>query len=82
MELPGGEEWSYSRIVRIPDDDQVRPSTLEGTKTRIRVKHKLVTEVRYRMPGSKKDMILEMSTDVVIASVSSSLINRIAIHGP
>ncbi|KAL8277053.1 hypothetical protein RQP46_010587 [Phenoliferia psychrophenolica] len=68
VEIAAGEEWSYSRIVRVPDDDQVRPSTLEGTSTRIRVKHKLVTEVRYRTPGSKKDMILEMSTDVVIAS--------------
>lgn len=69
VELPGGKEWSYSRIVRVPDDDQVRPTTLDGTDTRIRVKHKLVAEVRYRIGGSKKDMILEMSTDVVIASV-------------
>lgn len=67
-ELLGEKEWSYSRIVRIPDDDHVRPTTLEHTETRIRVKHRLIAEVKYRMAGSKKDMVLSMSTDVTIAS--------------
>ncbi|KAK4701106.1 hypothetical protein P7C70_g5127, partial [Phenoliferia sp. Uapishka_3] len=79
-ELQADKEWSYSRIVRIPDDDHVRPTTLEGTDTRIRVTHKFVAEVRYRMNGSKKDMVLEMSTNVVIASFISAvlLLDRLA----
>ncbi|KAI5479009.1 cystathionine gamma-synthase [Pseudohyphozyma bogoriensis] len=67
-EIEGGREWSYSRIVRVGDDDNVRPSTLAMTDTKIRVNHRLVAEVKYRMPGSKRDMVLAMSTDVTIAS--------------
>lgn len=63
-------EWHFSRIVRIPDDDHVRPSTLKGTQTPIRVKHKFVVEIKYRLADGKKDMLLTMSTDLVIASVS------------
>ncbi|GAA5870594.1 hypothetical protein JCM8547_002056 [Rhodosporidiobolus lusitaniae] len=71
------KEWTYARVTRIPDDDLVRPSTLEGTDTPIRVKHNLVCQVRYRMKGSNKDQVLEMSSAVTIAScccLTSSLL--------
>ncbi|KAM0748003.1 hypothetical protein T439DRAFT_328663 [Meredithblackwellia eburnea MCA 4105] len=68
VELSEGKEWNYSRIVRLLDDDHLRPTTLEGTETKVRVKHRLVVEMRYRKPGSKKDMVLEMSTELTIAS--------------
>ncbi|GAA6050031.1 hypothetical protein JCM3770_001924 [Rhodotorula araucariae] len=75
--LEGGKEWMYARVTRIPDDDSVRPTTLEGTDTPIRVKHQLVCQVRYRFKGSKKDQVLEMASHVTIAScccLTSSLL--------
>lgn len=75
--LEGGKEWMYARVTRIPDDDSVRPTTLEGTDTPIRVKHQLVCQVRYRFKGSKKDQVLEMASTVTIAScccLTSSLL--------
>ncbi|GAA5864336.1 hypothetical protein JCM1840_006749 [Sporobolomyces johnsonii] len=66
--LERGKEWTYARVTRIPDDDSVRPTTLEGTDTPIRVKHQLVVQVRYRFKGSKKDLVLEMASNVTIAS--------------
>lgn len=66
--LEPGLPWTYSRIVRMLDDDSLRPTTLEGSETPIRVKHKLVMEVRYRVPGTKAEKTLECSTKVTIAS--------------
>ncbi|GAA5956901.1 hypothetical protein JCM21900_006284 [Sporobolomyces salmonicolor] len=66
--LERSKEWTYARVTRIPDDDSVRPTTLEGTDTPIRVKHQLVVQVRYRFKGSKKDLVLEMASKVTIAS--------------
>ncbi|CEQ40475.1 SPOSA6832_02102 [Sporobolomyces salmonicolor] len=66
--LERSKEWTYARVTRIPDDDSVRPTTLEGTDTPIRVKHQLVVQIRYRFKGSKKDLVLEMASKVTIAS--------------
>lgn len=63
-----GTPFTYSRIVRVPDDDHVRPTTLDGTATRIRAHHRLVFELKYRTPGSRREMHLEMSADLVVAS--------------
>ncbi|ORY91477.1 hypothetical protein BCR35DRAFT_298642 [Leucosporidium creatinivorum] len=68
VRLENGVPWSYSRIIRLLDDDHLRPTTLEHTETPLRVKHSLVTEVRYRMKGSKAEKTLECSTKVTIAS--------------
>lgn len=70
--LQRGKEWQYARVTRIPDDDLVRPTTLDGTETPIRVAHQLVCQVRYRFKGSKKDQVLEMASGVTIASVGPS----------
>ncbi|GAA5970544.1 hypothetical protein JCM8115_002735 [Rhodotorula mucilaginosa] len=75
--LEGGKEWMYARVTRIPDDDSVRPTTLKGTDTPIRVQHALVAQVRFRYKGSKKDHVLEMESKVDIAScccLTSSLL--------
>ncbi|GAA5900704.1 hypothetical protein JCM6882_000945 [Rhodosporidiobolus microsporus] len=75
--LNGGKEWMYARVTRIPDDDSVRPTTLEGTDSPIRVSHSLVLQVKYRFKGSKKDQVLEMASNVTIAScccLNSSLL--------
>lgn len=66
--VQAGVPFTYSRIVRVPDDDHVRPTTLDGTQSRIRAKHRLVFELKYRTPGSKREMHLEMSADLVVAS--------------
>lgn len=64
------EEYSYSTLLRIPTDDLVRPSTLPGTETRIRVTHSIVLEIRYRKEGEVEDRLLLISRPLVIASVS------------
>ncbi|BGP38964.1 hypothetical protein JCM10449v2_002902 [Rhodotorula kratochvilovae] len=67
--LAAGQEFHHSRICRVPDDDHVRPSTLEGSpKTRIRVSHKMSIEVRYRKDGDDEDMVLTIGKPVTITS--------------
>ncbi|GAA5844654.1 hypothetical protein JCM3766R1_005975 [Sporobolomyces carnicolor] len=88
--LQGGHEWTYARVSRVPDDDAVRPSTLAGTTTPIRVHHRLVMQIKYRLKGQKKDLVLEMSTAVTIAScccLTSSLLlpryrSQLSAHHP
>ncbi|GAA5955082.1 hypothetical protein JCM3765_003188 [Sporobolomyces pararoseus] len=88
--LTGGQEWTYARVSRVPDDDAVRPSTLPGTNTPIRVNHRLVVQIKYRFKGQKKDLVLEMSTAVTIAScccLTSSLLlpryrSQLSAHHP
>jgi hypothetical protein len=65
------EEYSYTTLFRVPTDEVVRPSTLPGTETRIRVTHTLILEIRYRKEGEVEDRILLISRPVVIASVSA-----------
>ena len=79
--LEGGKEWMYARVTRIPDDDSVRPTTLKGTETPIRVQHALVAQVRFRYKGSKKDHVLEMESKVDIASVSAGAGLRADVYG-
>ncbi|GAA5927512.1 hypothetical protein JCM3775_006004 [Rhodotorula graminis] len=67
--VEAGQEFHHSRICRVPDDDHVRPSTLDGSpKTVIRVSHQLSVEVRYRKDGDTEDMILTMGKPVTITS--------------
>lgn len=67
-----GAGWNYERIARLPCDDLIRPTTLDGTETKIRVSHSLVGEIRYRI-GNGPDQVLVMSKKVTIASVRPSL---------
>lgn len=55
--------------MRVPDDDLVRPTTLDGTETRIRVSHKLSVEIRYRKVGSDEDTATTILKPINIASV-------------
>ncbi|GJN89857.1 hypothetical protein Rhopal_002846-T1 [Rhodotorula paludigena] len=67
--LQPGQEFHHSRICRVPDDDKVRPTTLEGSEgTRIRVSHKMNVEVRYRKEGDDEDMVLTIGKPVTITS--------------
>lgn len=68
-ELAPNSPFHYARTMRIPMDDYVRPTTLEGTDARIRVSHKLSVEVRYRKEGDDVDKVLLVGKDVIIGSV-------------
>ncbi|GAA5918559.1 hypothetical protein JCM1841_003303 [Sporobolomyces salmonicolor] len=68
VHLQTGEEFNHTRICRVPDDDHVRPSTLEGTEASIRVSHKMSVEVRYRKEGDEEDMVLTIGKPITITS--------------
>ncbi|KAJ8294466.1 hypothetical protein OF846_002310 [Rhodotorula toruloides] len=69
VHLEAGQEFHHARICRVPTDDHVRPSTLDGSRgTRIRVSHVLSVEVRYKKDGSDEEMVLTMGKPVTITS--------------
>jgi hypothetical protein len=69
VRLAAGQELIHHRICRIPTEDQVRASTLEGTEgSPIRVEHRLAVEVRYRVEGAEETKLLCMEKTAVIAS--------------
>ncbi|KAM0745994.1 hypothetical protein T439DRAFT_330189 [Meredithblackwellia eburnea MCA 4105] len=72
-ELDKGEEFKWSKLMRIPDDDHCRPTTLEGTDTRIRASHKICVEIRYRKQGETKDMVVSILKPIQISSCCSAL---------
>ncbi|KAI5476785.1 Arrestin-like, N-terminal and Immunoglobulin E-set domain protein [Pseudohyphozyma bogoriensis] len=53
-----GEEYSYCRLMRCPNDNFMRPTTLEGTETRIRVRSELVVEIAYRTEGGEEKRMI------------------------
>ena len=69
--LEAGEEYAYSRVMRVPDDDFVRATTLEGSEGRIRVSHNLAVEIRYKVVGDEGgEKMLRLSKKLTITSVS------------
>lgn len=80
------EEWRMSRVYRVPMDDYVRSSTLDGSKARIRVSHRLLVVVRYRLPGKADEQRLEIGKPVTIdACCTLHFQNRLPMyssHGP
>ncbi|GAA6014743.1 hypothetical protein JCM10207_006924 [Rhodosporidiobolus poonsookiae] len=69
--VKSGQEFHHARIVRVPDDDYVRPTTVEGTDTPIRVSHKMSVEIRYRKEGDNpdaEDMVFTMGKAINITS--------------
>lgn len=60
------EEWRMSRVYRVPMDDYVRSSTLDGSKARIRVAHKLLILIRYRVASKPDEQQIEVSRPVTI----------------
>ncbi|KAK4056515.1 hypothetical protein OIO90_002362 [Microbotryomycetes sp. JL221] len=66
-QLDVGQEYHYSALFRVPNDDYIRPTTLKGTKTNIRVEHRLLVEIRYSKRGGD-DRLLSIQRPVEIAS--------------
>lgn len=53
------KEWTYKSFSRIPTEEVVRPSTLPGAKTPIRVDHHMVCEIKYLLAsGEEKNLAL------------------------
>lgn len=69
INISAGEERRLAWIMRVPDDDLVRPTTLDGTETRIRVSHVLSTEVVYRTATGSEDVSVTIRIPIKIASV-------------
>ena len=68
-EIEKGGEWTYRCLMRLPDDDVVRPTTLEGTVACIRVSHKLTVDIQHREKGAPEDMITTLTSPVTITTV-------------
>jgi hypothetical protein len=66
--LAAQTEYHYSRICRVPDDDHVRPSTLDASEGRIRVSHMLSVEIRYKTEEIPDEKILTIAKPITIAS--------------
>ncbi|GAA5840236.1 hypothetical protein JCM5353_007836 [Sporobolomyces roseus] len=66
--LPKEQEFRYSRICRVPNDDHVRPSTLKASEGRIRVSHSMIVEIWYKVEGGNEEKILTITKPLTIAS--------------
>lgn len=67
--LRKGDEWQIQHLARLPHDGKLSCSTLEGSKTGLRVRHQIGVEVKYCLDGAKTDLVLRMGKKVTIASV-------------
>lgn len=68
--LTQGEEYIYSRVMRVPDDNFVRPTTLAGSDSRIKVAHTIGVELRFRTALDPVEKVMTLTQVATIASVS------------
>lgn len=68
VDVPAGSHFTHSRLCRIPSDKLVRPTTLPGTDTPLRISHTCSIRVRFRENGDKEDRVIEIAKPVVVAS--------------
>lgn len=75
--IPAGKSYHLSHLTRLPNDDDIRPSTLEGSKTPLRVKHELIIEVRFASPRTDPSGVtssgvkmMKVAREITISSVS------------
>ena len=71
ISLVSGDSYRLEWLVRLPNAAILRPTTFDGTDSRIRVRHKLSIEIRYRKEGDEEDILLSVQRTVRIASASS-----------
>ncbi|KAF8311385.1 hypothetical protein DL93DRAFT_2083376 [Clavulina sp. PMI_390] len=68
---PGGS-YQVTHLARLPNDDIIRPSTLEGTKTPIETKHELILEIHFNSVGEDgqpgKLMVLRTEHAITLSS--------------
>lgn len=71
-DLAPGEARHFSALAQLPTDDWLRPTTVEGTETPLRVSHEMFAEISYRNPtssGPQQTRVMTWATPVRIASV-------------
>lgn len=72
--IEAGGSYHVSHLARLPNDDIIRPSTLEGTKTPISTKHELTLEIRFVQVGDDgvpgKPLVLKSEQPITLSSVS------------
>lgn len=76
--VPQGKAYQFSHLTGIPGDDIIRPSTVPGTITPIRITHQVTLEVRFERPrmdnncfsgGENQVKVLKVERPIVISSV-------------
>lgn len=75
--IPQGKAYQLSHLAGLPGDDIIRPSTVPGTNTPIRIAHEVVLEVRFERPvagdnpadGDNRVRVLRVEKPIVISSV-------------
>lgn len=67
-QLLEGHEWTYTCVLRIRDDEHVRPSTVAGSDGPIKVGHALIVDINYEIGGEPQ--VVSVGTPTLIASVS------------
>lgn len=71
-ELKPGESRQFSALAQLPTDDWLRPTTVDGTQTPLRVSHEMFVEITFRNPastGPQQSRVMTWTTPVHIASV-------------
>lgn len=75
-----GRKWEVHHLARLPNDDNLRPSTHPGSVTPIRVSHALSVEVVYSFPGldspDKRKMLTMTKPVSIYSSVSPILLAK------
>lgn len=70
--IRAGGSYHVTHLARLPNDDTIRPSTLEGTNTPISVKHQLVIEIHFHQLGTdgtrSKLLLLHSENSVTLCS--------------
>ena len=84
--VPQGKAYQFSHLAGLPGDDIVRPSTVPGTNTPIKITHEVLLEVRFEGPpavgvgdnpsgvGGNRVKVLRIERPIVISSVSQVLV--------
>lgn len=68
--LESDKETSIRFLARLPSDDLLRPSTLEGTSTALDISHKLIIQINY-ISSTETNKTITITRPVTIASVRS-----------
>ncbi|KAI5475765.1 Arrestin-like, N-terminal and Immunoglobulin E-set domain protein [Pseudohyphozyma bogoriensis] len=70
--------FSYAKLARCPTETHIKPTTLEGTETRIRVSSAIVVEMRYKIEGGDEKVVV-VNRPVVLDSVGVSPLLRVPV---
>ncbi|GAA5861339.1 hypothetical protein JCM8547_006097 [Rhodosporidiobolus lusitaniae] len=63
-----GESYTFNRIYRVPGDDLIRPTTLQGTETPLRIAHTCSVRLRYLLEEQDEEQTITITKPVQIAS--------------